>query len=738
MTPCMISVLLVDDEPALLDLTRLFLEQDQKIRVTTCSSAIDALDILMSGQFDAIISDYEMPGINGIEFLQRFRQSGDQTPFCIFTGRGREHVAIDALNSGADFYLQKGGDPKSQFAELKNVIWQSVKRRQAELALAESEENYRFLADYSLNAMMVLDLSGTILLANWMAVKMAELDSPAAMIGRNTSEFIAPESQQRAIEDISKVLAGESRFEGRYRLQTITGKKVWVRSIGTKIEYQGKPALIISLSDITDEQCFREAATRFEEEFTWLFSTQNDPSLITGVEEAGQEELILKANPAATDLLGYTEEELQGMPLRRILPSADLQTRQSEPERKEAVLSMKNGGTVHALAISHSIVIDKRPATMLIIPEIGRASPSLGAGGKDEWFQTIMDSILAGVMLIDAEDHRIMDINAAAAAMIGTPAGDLIGTCCHESICPGEGGRCPITDLMMTVDRSERVLVTADGTRRSILKSVSPFIIHGHRYLLESFVDITDRVKAEHAINQANRKLNILSSVTRHDILNQLTVLRGYLALAEDASEEAGAAETTGPYIKQIERAARTIRQQIEFTRDYQDIGIQAPGWHRISIILANVTSKLDPGKVQVLNTINGLEIYADPLITEVFYNLLDNALRHAGRLTWISIACREVAEGLIISVSDDGDGVHPHQKEQIFGRGYGKNTGYGLFIIRDILDITGITIQETGTFGEGAQFDLLVPEGAFRFAGPKDEMPGTRSGQCDIPGTPY
>lgn len=225
----MITVLLVDDEPNLLDLTQLFLEQDPEIRAITCSSASDALKLLTERQFDAIVSDYEMPEINGIEFLQRFRQAGGKTPFCIFTGRGREHVAIDALNSGADFYLQKGGDPKAQFAELRNMVWQSVKRWQAELALLESEEKYRFLADYSLNGVMIQDFTGTILSANRMATEMVGFDDPAAMIGRNTFEFIAPESQGQVIDDLSNVLAGKSRYEARYRLQTCTGKKRWVK-----------------------------------------------------------------------------------------------------------------------------------------------------------------------------------------------------------------------------------------------------------------------------------------------------------------------------------------------------------------------------------------------------------------------------------------------------------------------------------------------------------------------------
>lgn len=128
----MISVLLVDDEPALLDVTQIFLERDGKMRVTLSESAKDALQKLEKGHFDVIIADYEMPQMNGIDFLREIKAAGYDIPFIIFTGRGREHVAIEALNLGASFYLQKGGDPKSQFAELRNMIVQAVQKKRAE------------------------------------------------------------------------------------------------------------------------------------------------------------------------------------------------------------------------------------------------------------------------------------------------------------------------------------------------------------------------------------------------------------------------------------------------------------------------------------------------------------------------------------------------------------------------------------------------------------------------------
>src|SRR5271157_6533622 len=130
----MISILLVDDEPALLDLTRHFLERKPDIAVTICSSAFEALKTQKIEKFNVIISDYEMPAMNGIDFLKEIRSKGCKVPFIIFTGRGREEVVIEAINNGADFYLQKTGDPDVQFAELAHQVRQVVSRRRAEQA----------------------------------------------------------------------------------------------------------------------------------------------------------------------------------------------------------------------------------------------------------------------------------------------------------------------------------------------------------------------------------------------------------------------------------------------------------------------------------------------------------------------------------------------------------------------------------------------------------------------------
>ena len=157
----------------------------------------------------------------------------------------------------------------------------------------------------------------------------------------------------------------------------------------------------------------------------------------------------------------------------------------------------------------------------------------------------------------------------------------------------------------------------------------------------------------------------------------------------------------------------------IQFTKEYENIGVNVPVWQDCRTLVDTAAKEAPLGKVAVKNDLpSGSEVFADPLVVKVCYNLMDNAVRYGGKITTIRFSVEEHDSNHIVVCVDDGDGVPALEKEKIFERGYGKNTGLGLALSREILDITGITIRETGEPGKGARFEMTVPKGAWRFAG--------------------
>jgi signal transduction histidine kinase len=163
------------------------------------------------------------------------------------------------------------------------------------------------------------------------------------------------------------------------------------------------------------------------------------------------------------------------------------------------------------------------------------------------------------------------------------------------------------------------------------------------------------------------------------------------------------------------------IAEQITFTKDYQELGEKAPGWQNVHANVMKAAAALPMRKkVRIDVKYATLEVFADPLFEKVFYNLIDNALRYGGEtMTTIRVFSYDAEDGRVIVFEDDGAGIPAEDKTHLFERGFGKNSGLGLFLTREILQITGLSITETGTPGNGARFEILVPMGAYRFTSP-------------------
>lgn len=219
--------------------------------------------------------------------------------------------------------------------------------------------------------------------------------------------------------------------------------------------------------------------------------------------------------------------------------------------------------------------------------------------------------------------------------------------------------------------------------------------------------------RSDQSLIQARKKLNLLNMLTFQDIQTGIFSLVGFIHLAKNAgcSKEAEARLGKG------EEILSSVRTSMDFVKKYQDLGISQPRWQNVNYVLINAISHIDFSKISRTVDLEGLEIYADPLLEDVFLALMENVL--AVGATEVSIRYRKNAGNITILVRDNGPGVLTTEKEKIFEWGSKGRSGTSHFLAREILSVTEITITETGEAGSGACFEIVVSEGAFRFRDP-------------------
>jgi len=879
-----LSVLYVDDEPALLQLCKIYLEKRQHFEVSLSENAAEAIDLLSKQSFDAIISDYQMPIMDGLQFLKYLRESGDDTPFIVFTGKGREDVVIEALNLGADFYLQKGGDPKSQFAELSQKIQYAVARKRSESALRESEDRYRNVIEDMDELICRFHHDGRIIFVNnaychHIGLSQEDLigsifkpeihpddrekassffsaltqDHPSDMIeqrvimpdgrivwqrwstraifdekgliseyqsvGRDITELMERDSELKRANDellatneeltaideelrdqYDEIRAAQNEIrlsEARYRAifeytsaatiiieedttislansafidlacstkEDVVGRS-WTDFVSSDdrkrmLQYHkqrrdvagspprnyeftfidkmgeshythitvgmipGTNQSVASFHDISDRVRMEEAIRKSEEQYRMI--TENISETITVLDLSMK---IIYVSPSITALRGYSAEEVMQQSLADILTPQSLKIaleRLEEEMRREAegsadpdrivVLNLKeykkDGSTIQVSNVVKFLRDEEgRPKSILILArDITDEVASEQALKEHELFNRTLIEHLPDFILLYGADGRILYINSLAADALGYDSDEMIGTNVLSHV--AEEYRDSIQNKIalrlqkLHIPSYEIDIISKTGERHSVLIKGAFIRYHNKDAVLLVLTDITERKAAEIALHNANTKLQLLSGITRHDILNTLSVLQGYLSLVIEHNEDSDIIT----YLNKIEWAADAIKEQIAYTSQYDAYG-ENICWQKISEYLP----VSPPGTITIQNDCNGLSILADPILRKVFSNLLDNTLRYGQKTTRVHLFYEIIDDECRIIWEDDGIGIPADQKEMIFKRGVGKHTGFGLFLSREILLITGITIHETGKYGKGARFELHIPKGMWR-----------------------
>ena len=317
----MISVLLIEDDSALLELTRDYLARNGSVIVDTAQSGEDALTKIGRRSYDAIVSDYMMPDMDGISLLKTLRSSDNRVPFIMFTGKSREQVVIEALNNGADFFLQKGGDPKTRFAELENMIRQAISRRKAEERLRESIRRLYDIINFIPDATFAVDREGRVVAWNRAMEAMTGI-SAQDMLGREDGEYslaFYPEKRPLLI-DLVFAPGEEIMLWGYHSIRkkgvtieaetsfTRQDKEVcvlWTTAAPLFDEHGAVAGAIESVRDITGCRTAKESSIRYESRFRGLF--EQSPLAIALFDLNGD---FLEMNRTCMSMLGSGKDAL--------------------------------------------------------------------------------------------------------------------------------------------------------------------------------------------------------------------------------------------------------------------------------------------------------------------------------------------------------------------------------------------------------------------------------------------
>jgi PAS domain S-box-containing protein len=350
---------------------------------------------------------------------------------------------------------------------------------------------------------------------------------------------------------------------------------------------------------------------------------------------------------------------------------------------------------------------------------------------SEERLRLLLQNVNDGILVHRVSKEgpgQILDVNDRACQILGYTREELLNMSIKDIVVPEQQDKVGVlTDEIFSKQHIlfETEYFKKDRQRVPVEISVRLFEMEGAPTVLAIVRDITERKELEgemahytselkqymQTLQQVNDKLNLMNRITRHDILNQLTAIVAYLDLMRQNFPDPKLQEYIGIEI----RAARNIQDQILFTKEYQDIGSQSPRLFNLRSVILSAAEKLTLAGITLAVHVDQTEISADPLFEKVIYTLLENSIRHGGEVTDIRFSCRELDSGLIVVYEDNGAGVPAAYKEDIFDQKYFKHTGYGLFLSRTILSITGITIRETGDPGKGARFEILVPKGGYR-----------------------
>ncbi len=719
-----IRVLHVDDDSTFLKMSKQCLEMDPQLQLETAVSVDEALAKLKNDDYDLIVSDYQMPEKDGLELLRQLRESGDMTPFIMFTGKGREEVAIEALNLGADQYLNKIGPTETVYTELAHCIREAVKTKKAEQALRNSEEKLRAIVASSPDAITVFDLNGNVTELNDAALKMHGFSKKEEILGKSSFDFVAPADRSKARDVFTKTLLEGCVKNAEFSLLTVDGREISVElSANIVRDRSGMPLYVVAaIKDITERRQAEKKLKESEERFRKIFDSAND--YLIYVDSSGK---ISDANERAIRAFGGGRENVIGKRFTELLSPEDAEKFASlftkslhevQPIDSVFEVSLTNKkGELIWLECSQSLITnsDGTVGIVAIARDItDRKKVEQGFTESQQKFAGLFKGNPEATVYTGPDMH-IQDINPRFTSLFGYSLDEVRGKHLNDVVVPenlSEEGRMLDRKAVDGYVYHDTVRMRKDGTLVPVSISAAPISISGQlKGYIGVYKDISQQKNAEKKLAMMNEKLRVIGGLTRHDVRNKLSIIMGNTYLNKKRlMDRPGVIES----FKDIESACNLIVRIFDFAKDYERLGVEELTYIDVEDAVQKAVSLFSDSKqVNVTHQCMGLTLLADSMLTQLFYNLIDNSLKYGERTTSIRIYYQKREDQLELFYEDDGVGISKELKPKLFSEGFttGKGSGYGLYLIKKMMEVYGWKIQEIGEPGKQARFMITIPE---------------------------
>jgi PAS domain S-box-containing protein len=612
---------------------------------------------------------------------------------------------------------------------LWGVLKDITDRKNAEITIKESEEWYRELVEHSIDIIYTLSFSGEITSLSPAVLPLLGYQ-PYELVGKNIQDLFKPESRKSLQEEIDRKknsVRSDTFYEVELRAKD--GRFIpFEVNIRIRTEGRKNPDIIGIARGISERKKSEDALRVSEERFRALIQNSSDI-----IQILDPEKLLVYSSPAFSTVLGYPEGSQNR---RNLLDLVYTDDRERIAADLEEVYTRTNPGTPTEYrmltADGNFLYVESVGVNLLGVPGIDgivinthtvheRKLAEQALQESEERFRLIFQHSNDAIYLFEITSSgmpgKIVDANEVAIHQTGFAKDELVQKTLLE-LCSRDLSQHSRAIMMELLTRGEARFETdkikKDGALLPVEISARLAKLKDKTYVIAISRDISRRKREERALRIANQKLQLMNIVAWHDIQNKVTGLRGYVELSKDLVTDGKLKK----FMDSEEDVLRVIQRQLQYTKEYQEMGIHPPQWVNLPQVLRMIVSFKEIGSLKLRMDLHDLELYCDPVIEKVFTHLIENTERHGKKATEIHISCRETASGLLLIYEDDGVGIPLEKKKDLFVRGVGSATGFSLFFVHDILEISDMTIQENGEPQKGVRFEISVPRGLYRSAG--------------------